>query len=137
MGAYLAGINNFPLWVRQAIAVRNFLVRPFGLKTEPQNTEIRDDTSFLEILPVASVGSHLYETGLADKHLTFSIATNFKMEISNIEPISGSVIRFVALIWRSSIFQALGGSKIKHAIHSIAMEFMSQTTPKADIHEIY
>ncbi len=72
--AFHASLEAFPFWVKPAMALRNLLVRPFGLHTSPPATQGQNP---LAALPVHLDDAQLFEAGLTDKHLTFSIMVTF------------------------------------------------------------
>ena len=65
--AFETGFRNMPTWVDAAMTARNAVVRRFDLTT--------GDGDALAHLPVLQETDTVFETGLADKHLTFSIET--------------------------------------------------------------
>lgn len=65
--AFEAGFRNMPNWVDTAMTVRNAVVQRFGLTT--------GDEDALRSMPVLQDTDTVFETGLEDKHLTFSIET--------------------------------------------------------------
>ncbi|SHI02928.1 DUF2867 domain-containing protein [Marivita hallyeonensis] len=67
--AFDAGFANMPRWVDGAMSARNAIVRRFGLVTGEEGAGV------MTRLPVWRETSDVFETGLVDKHLTFSIET--------------------------------------------------------------
>lgn len=67
--AFEAGFTNMPRWVDGAVRMRNAVVRRFGLNTGP------DVSDPMTHLPVLQERPDVFETGLEDRHLTFSIET--------------------------------------------------------------
>lgn len=62
-----------PGWARLALAARNRVVALFGLRTgTDQGGEL------MTSLPVLTDQPDLYECGLTDKHLTFTLATRLE-----------------------------------------------------------
>ena len=62
-----------PGWVRPAMALRRALVAPFGLVTGVGQSD--SQAHFLAQLPVAREEDDAFETGLTDRHLTFTLRT--------------------------------------------------------------
>ncbi len=75
--AFRDGLRAFPNWSLQAMKWRNFVVRPFGLKTEAPTNE---GANLLHALPVYRDTATAFEAGLTDKHLTFSIDVRFEAD---------------------------------------------------------
>lgn len=69
--AYETGFKALPGWVGAAMAMRNLLMRPFGLVTDAPD---RSRSGMLQ-LPVIEDTPQSYEVGLADRHLTFTVQT--------------------------------------------------------------
>lgn len=67
--AFEVGFLNMPWWVNGAMRLRNAVVRRFGLNTGP------DVSNPMHHLPVLQDSTEVFETGLEDKHLTFSLET--------------------------------------------------------------
>ncbi len=65
---FMMGLDNLPKWFQAALKIRNLVVAPFGLKTEFEGTG-----HFLARLPVLKDTEHVFETGIDDKHLTFTL----------------------------------------------------------------
>ncbi|GFE66287.1 DUF2867 domain-containing protein [Litoreibacter roseus] len=85
---FLRALENPPLWLGAAMAVRNIAVAPFGLQRE-----LPGAGHFLERMPVVIDTPEHYETGLEDKHLTFTIATRI------VQP----VVHVTTAIWFNSL----------------------------------
>ncbi|MEM7438788.1 MAG: DUF2867 domain-containing protein [Pseudomonadota bacterium] len=69
--AFLHALGAWPAWLRAALVVRNMVVAPFGLKTE-----LEGDGHLLTRMPVVTEKPEHYETGIADRHLSFTIAVH-------------------------------------------------------------
>ena len=67
--AYVEGVAKMPRWAEHALAIRNRVVRVFGLET---------GDGMMTDLPVRSETYGAYECGLTDKHLTFTVLTELK-----------------------------------------------------------
>lgn len=74
--AYESAFESLPAWVGMAMALRNLIVRPFGLRTgAPDNTR----PGMLQ-LPVLEETAQTYEVGMADRHLTFTVQTEMAQD---------------------------------------------------------
>jgi hypothetical protein len=62
-----------PAWLGIAMAVRTVLMRPFGVKTS-----LPGQGHFLARMPVVADTDTHFETGLDDRHLTFTLATRLE-----------------------------------------------------------
>lgn len=71
--AFERGLRAVPAWVGPAMALRNLLVRPFGLRTGVGGPPGAGPAGFLARLPVLTDRPDLFETGLTDRHLTFTL----------------------------------------------------------------
>lgn len=74
--AFMRSLKAAPGWMKPALAVRNMIVAPFGLTTEPDGPKGDSPdgpAAFLGQMPVLVDRPDLYETGLTDRHLTFTI----------------------------------------------------------------
>lgn len=69
--AYERAFGRLPHWIGVAMAIRNAVVRPLGLRTDAPD---RARSGMLQ-LPVLEETPHSYEVGLADRHLTFTLQT--------------------------------------------------------------
>lgn len=63
--------EHMPFWVDHLMALRNLLVRPFGLKHD--SSEIPDGTPLVGFFPVQSVSEQELVLGFDDRHLNFRI----------------------------------------------------------------
>ena len=63
-----------PRWIATLIALRNFLVRPFGLKTSGANAAIPRE--MIGIFPVLSETPDRLVAGFDDKHLNFRVVVD-------------------------------------------------------------
>lgn len=69
-------IGNQPWWAEALLTLRNFLVKPFGLKTSGAGTaEPRD---MIGIFPVVSEAPDRLVAGFNDKHLDFRIIVDIE-----------------------------------------------------------
>ena len=66
--AYEAALGQMPPWVHGAIKMRNWVVGRFGLVTPTMDQGMAD-------LPVVSETDDVFELGLIDRHLTFTLQT--------------------------------------------------------------
>lgn len=64
-----AALSRPPLWLGAAMVLRNILVAPLRLRRG-----LPGGGHFLERLPVIADGPGHFETGLPDRHLTFTLA---------------------------------------------------------------
>jgi hypothetical protein len=62
-----------PPWIGGLMAVRNFIVSPFGLKTSAPRSNGRRDVGFF---PVISQSPERVVTGFDDKHLDFRVVVD-------------------------------------------------------------
>ena len=69
--AYEASLAKMPRWANVALALRNRVVRVFGLQTPDMGQGMAD-------LPIVSETDAAYELGLEDRHLTFTILTELQ-----------------------------------------------------------
>ncbi len=83
--AYDLAFSTMPKWVDVAMAVRNRIVRIFGLQTEGEDT----NRPLMTSLPILQDNPNVYEVGLIDKHLTFTLRTQR----------SGDYISLTTSIW--------------------------------------
>lgn len=65
-------INSAPAWYHRLLALRNILVKPFGLKTEAQAMDA-DTLGAIGVFPVISETDETVIVGLDDLHLNFRI----------------------------------------------------------------
>ena len=63
-----------PRWIDWLLALRNFLVRPLGLKTGASNQPFAADS--IGIFPVVSETPHRLVAGFDDKHLDFRVVVD-------------------------------------------------------------
>ncbi len=80
--AYFASLQHMPSWTNVATSIRNRVVKPFGLETGASS-------DLLQNMPVATDTAEIFEAGLVDKHLTFSIEVRF----------IGETIQYQTNIW--------------------------------------
>ena len=64
-----SALREVPAWLSTAMAVRNLVVSPFGLKTQ-----LEGEGHFLTRMPVVKDEIDYYETGIDDHHLSFTLA---------------------------------------------------------------
>ena len=69
--AYETGFRRLPAWFGWALAARNKTVQLFGLKTEIEGRE----EELMLALPILQETPEVYEVGMVDKHLTFTLLT--------------------------------------------------------------
>ena len=67
--AFEAGFENLPKWVDWALHARDIVVRRFGLTT------VSNGALSMTTLPVLTERADVYEVGLEDRHLTFTLET--------------------------------------------------------------
>jgi hypothetical protein len=67
-------LGRSPRWIEQLLALRNFLVTPFGLKTAAPNTTRRSD--IIGLFPVVSQTPDRLVAGFDDKHLDFRVVVD-------------------------------------------------------------
>lgn len=65
--------NTLPPWISRLMAVRNFIVAPFGLKTSVPRATGRDVVGFF---PVISQSPDRLVAGFDDKHLDFRVVVD-------------------------------------------------------------
>ena len=85
--AFLFALERPPLWLRVAMVLRNIAVAPFRLKTG-----LKGKGHFLARMPVVADKPEHFETGMADRHLTFTIATLIR----------GDMVGVTTAIWFNS-----------------------------------
>ncbi|MEM1038190.1 MAG: DUF2867 domain-containing protein [Pseudomonadota bacterium] len=66
-------LSRTPSWFRALFAIRQFLARFSGLRTESEEGGPAD-VNFLLSLPVLRSEPNVFEAGLADKHLDFAMS---------------------------------------------------------------
>ncbi|MGB0506585.1 MAG: DUF2867 domain-containing protein [Pikeienuella sp.] len=71
--AYAEGMAVMPGWAQFALAARNRIVGLFGLRTGSDQ-----GGDLMTSLPVLTDTTELYECGLTDKHLTFTLSTRLE-----------------------------------------------------------
>ncbi|WP_224814335.1 DUF2867 domain-containing protein [Hasllibacter sp. MH4015] len=69
--AYEVALGTMPPWVRRAMGLRNRIVHLFGLATPTMEKGMAD-------LPIVAERPKVYEVGLADRHLTFTLETRLE-----------------------------------------------------------
>ena len=69
-------LTHGPRWLGAAMALRNLVVRPFGLVTRVDDAT--GPAGFLDSLPVIEDSNDRFETGLTDRHLTFTLVTEIR-----------------------------------------------------------
>lgn len=69
--AFRRALDAVPGWGTGAMVLRNLVVAPFGLVRSVGTATPRAD--FLDRLPVLRDEPDLFETGLTDRHLTFTV----------------------------------------------------------------
>ena len=67
--AFTEALAQPPKWLGAAMALRNLVVAPFGLKRA-----IEGEGPFLGRMPVVADTPDHFETGIDDRHLTFTLA---------------------------------------------------------------
>ncbi len=70
--AFVRALDNAPGWVGAAMWLRNLMGRPFGIT--PATLDDRAD--FLNRMPVVTDQPDHFETGLTDRHLTFTLSVD-------------------------------------------------------------
>ena len=65
----MIALDHVPLWLKVAMLLRNIVVAPFGLRTS-----LSGKGHFLTRMPIVADTPTHFETGMIDKHLTFTIA---------------------------------------------------------------
>lgn len=81
-------LANSPAWFLKLFQLRQFFARLVGLKTQPRQSAV-DGTSFLLAMPVIEDSDDVYEAGISDRHLDFTL---------RLEKVSQS-IRLSTTIW--------------------------------------
>ena len=74
--AYDKAFIALPRWVNWALALRNILMRPFGLTTSAGD----GSRNMMLQLPIAHESDSNYQVGLVDRHLTFTIETDMSAD---------------------------------------------------------
>ena len=69
--AFMHALDHTPLWLKAAMAVRNLVVAPFGL-----TRRLEGKGHFLTRMPVVADTPDHFETGMPDRHLTFTLSTH-------------------------------------------------------------
>lgn len=64
-----------PLWLGAAMILRNLLVAPFGLRGK-----LEGQGHFLTRLPVVTERPDHFETGMRDRHLTFTLSVRLRSD---------------------------------------------------------
>jgi hypothetical protein len=67
-------LGHGPRWIDVLLALRNFLVAPFGLKTDAPHQHGAAD--IIGIFPIASETPHRLVAGFNDKHLDFRVVVD-------------------------------------------------------------
>jgi hypothetical protein len=67
-------LGRWPRWIEQLVALRNFLVAPFGLKTGAPKEPGRSD--IIGLFPVVSQTPDRLVAGFDDKHLDFRVVVD-------------------------------------------------------------
>ena len=110
--AFETAFSRLPKWVDTALAARDFVVRRFGLTT------VSEGALSMTTLPVLQESQEVYEVGLQDRHLTFTLETELQ----------GSHVSVTSRIWfnhwagRLYLALVLIPHKLilRHAIRSLA-----------------
>lgn len=104
-----------PGWVRPAMALRNLLVAPFGLirGAAPAGAS---GTAFLAQLPVVHDTPARFETGLTDRHLTFTIRIDVQSDMAS----ARTLIWFHSVLGRAYLWVVLPAHRIlmRHMVAS-------------------
>ncbi len=88
-----------PRWVRGLMAVRNFLVKPFGLKRPSHDGVARADT--IGIFPVLSETPDRLVAGFDDGHLDFRVVVAVSPAASGREVAATTLVKTHNLLGRS------------------------------------
>jgi len=91
-------ISSAPDWYHRLLALRNIIVKPFGLKTD-MNTAENDDTEIIGVFPLVSETDKSVVLGLDDKHLNFRIV----FETETLAP-NRVLVRSITLVRRNNTF---------------------------------
>ena len=83
-------ISTTPGWFHAAFALRNVVVRLFGLKTSLENRPKGPAVNFLDAMPIIQESDNIYASGMADKHLDFMIT---------VEKSEGPKVSITTQIW--------------------------------------
>ena len=70
---FFEALEETPLWLSAAMVVRTLVAMPLGLRTG-----LRGKGHFLTRMPVVADTLDHFETGLEDRHLTFTLATRVR-----------------------------------------------------------
>lgn len=92
-----ATVGSMPPWARTLLAIRNVVVRPFGLKPDGKADAPRR-AARVDIFPVLEEGADRIVLGLNDVHLDFRIV------IEKTTTIGGDRLRVTTLVERHNLF---------------------------------
>jgi Protein of unknown function (DUF2867) len=70
-----------PKWVTTLLALRNALVKPFGLKGEPQSAQ---NANYIGMFPIISSTADRVVLGMDDKHLDFRLVLDRLPQTGNL-----------------------------------------------------
>lgn len=77
-----ASVGSMPTWSRELLRLRNFLMRPFGLKPDGKSDVQRND-GIIDIFPILSETEREIVLGLDDRHLDFRIVLERRSTVPN------------------------------------------------------
>lgn len=80
-----------PPWIGALMAVRNFIVSPFGLKTSSARTKAKPDV--VGFFPVISQSRDCIVTGFNDKHLDFRVVVDIAPEDQSLRVRTTTLVR--------------------------------------------
>ncbi|MCZ4289694.1 DUF2867 domain-containing protein [Hoeflea alexandrii] len=88
--------ETMPRWVTRLMALRNLLVKPFGLKGDPEAAS--QETRRVGMFPVLSNSPTQYVLGFDDRHLDFRIVVE-----TQALPETGTAVRMMTLVKRHNL----------------------------------
>lgn len=106
--ACLYALARPPRWIGPAMALRNAVVAPLGLKTGSPD----GGGDLLSSLPVARDTPDCFETGLIDRHLTFSVLAEITSRAETARIALTTRIWFNSLFGRIYLLAVLPGHKL-------------------------
>jgi len=92
-----ATVGSMPSWARTLLAIRNVVVRPFGLKPDGK-ADAPSDSARVDIFPVLEESADRIVLGLDDIHLDFRIVLERTAETT------GDRLRVTTLVRRHNLF---------------------------------
>jgi len=96
-----ATVGSMPSWVKNLLALRNIIVRPFGLKPDGV-ADAPAEEARVGIFPIIEETDDTITLGLNDRHLDFRIV--LERTVGGVYEKSADLIRITTLVKRHNLF---------------------------------